>query len=304
MRSIRFRCPRCDVPLTPRLQALELAEALCLQADQTWLLPAGWFVRRDDPMLAGSYQAQVLPDYPWLLAPLPSRWVKLHPDPARVVGCCGLNWRPDAPNLVCRCGHEIGFGHGDCIGPHWYSLHASAVREEAVREARPPDYAGRLARARELVAAPITSPPHQPGRCLVMADEVPSWDQALHLAELELACGGGIDDPALVIASPQLPADARLVVRIPWCQLVRQLVLAEKPWAENELPLAWKSPRKDAPQVELSRHRRRVLMTVWGPGGSEWAVTMSLSTWADAWARLRGADGESDELDEADEPCP
>ncbi|MCY1066356.1 hypothetical protein OV090_16370 [Nannocystis sp. RBIL2] len=301
MRSIRFRCPRCDVPLTPRLRALELMEALCLQGDQTWLLPAGWFVRRDDPRLASPYLATALADYPWLLAPLPSRWIRVHPDPARTTGCCGLNWwGPDKPNLVCRCGHEIGFGHGDCIGPHWYSLHASTVREEAIAETAPPDYAGRLARARELVAAPITSPPHDPGGRPAMADDVPSWDRALHLAELELTCGGGIEDPSLMIASPQLPAEARLVVPIPWCQLVRQLVLAEKPWAENELPLGWKSPRQDAPQVELSRHRQRVLMTVWGPGRSEWAVTMRPSTWADAWARLRGEDGESVELDATD----
>jgi hypothetical protein len=159
----RFCCPRCNAALTPWSRALALADAVCLQGDQTWLVPAGWFVRRDSVLLRGSsYFAAGPPTFSWLFAPLTSWWLRTHPDPMRSIGCCGLaSYGPDAPNLVCACGHEVGLGYRDCIGPHWYALHESVVREDAADDAPPPAIAERLARARELVEAPITRAAHE-----------------------------------------------------------------------------------------------------------------------------------------------
>jgi len=260
-------------------------------------------VAREAPLLAGSHLAG-LTGYAWLFAPLSEWWLRVHSDPMRTVGCCGLNFYGlDKPNLLCACGLEIGIGHGDCIGPHWYALHESVVREDAVEAVQAPALEGRLARARARVAAPINLAAYDPGGRGTNADDPPSWGRALHLAELEVACGGGIDAPVLVIASPQLPADARLVVPIPWCQLVRFLVLAERPWGETTEPLTWKSVSAEAQHVRLSRRKRKVLMTVWGPGRAEWAVTMNPLAWASAWARPHdGVAGESGDMSLV--PCP
>lgn len=283
----RFCCPRCNAALTPWSRALELADAVCLQGSQTWLVPAGWFVRRDSTLLRGADLREDLPTFPWLFAPLSGWWLRTHPDPMRSVGCCGMAFSgPGAPNLLCACGHEVGIGHRDCIGPHWYALHESVIREDALDEAPPAAIAQRLAQARELVRAPMTRVAHDPKGGSVIGLDTSDWHEALHLADVQLECGGGFDDPALVIASPQLPEGARLIVPIPWHQLVRPLVLAEQPWGEMALPLTWKSERSDEQHVRLLRRKRRILLTVWGKR-TGWVVTISLKAWKAAWARLR-----------------
>ena len=282
----RFSCPRCNAALTPWLRALELADAVCLHTSQTWLVPAGWFVRRDSELLRGADLRGDLPTFPWLFAPLTSFWLRVHP--MRAFGCCGMAFSgPDAPNLLCACGHEVGIGHRDCIGPHWYALHESVVREDAVDDAPPAAIAQRLARARELVTASIARAAHAPREGSVIGLDISDWQKALHLADVQLECGGGIDDPALVIASPQLPEGARLSVPTPWCQLVRSLVLGEQPWGQLALPLTWKRERLEEQHVRLLRHKRRILLTVCGER-TGWAVTMSSKAWKAAWARLRG----------------
>lgn len=281
----RFCCPRCHAALTPWLRALELAEAACLRASQTWLVPAGWFLRRDSELLRGADLRADLPTFPWLFAPLTRWWLHVHP--MRAGGCCGMAFTgPDAPNLLCACGHEVGIGYRDCIGPHWYALHESVVREDAVDEAPPVAIAEGLARARELVTAPITTAAHDPKGGSVIGLDTADWQEALHMSDIQLECGGGIDDPALVIASPQLPEGARLIVPIPWCQLLRPLVLGEQPWGELALPLTWKRERLEEERVRLLRRKRRILLTVWGKQ-KKWAVTMSPKAWKSAWARLR-----------------
>jgi hypothetical protein len=267
------------------LRSLELAEALCPQADQNWLVPAGWFVRRDSPLLHGVYLSPP-PTFPWLVAPLTSWWLDVHPDPMRTSGCCGLSFRPpDTPNLLCGCGHEVGIGYKDCIGPHWYALHESVVREDTVDDAPPLPISDRLGRMRERVEAPITWTAHNPGGRGAWFRDVTTWHEARHLGDIRVEVGGGIDAPMLVMTSPQLPEGSGLIVPIPWWQLVRHLVLAEQPWGEIALPLLWKTAQH---QVHLTRRKRRLLLTLWEKGDAAWAVTISPKAWRAAWVRLRG----------------
>ena len=281
----RFRCPRCGEALTPWLRALDLADAVCLQLCHTWLLPAGYFLQRESALLRGSYLASP-PAFPWLFAPMTSWWLRVHPDRIRTSGCCGMNFVPGAPNLVCACGHEVGIGYKDCLGPYWYSLHESVVREDAADETPPRAIEERLARARERVEAPIPTTAYDPGKGSAGLF-VETWHEARNLSDVEVDYGGGIDAPALVITSPQLPVGATLIVPIPWCQLVRFLVLGEQPWGEVALPLSWKGDGLEEQQVQLTRRKRRLLLTVWGPGQASWAVTISPKAWAAEWARLR-----------------
>lgn len=284
MRS-RFRCPRCGAALTSWLRELELADALNLHMSHTWSLPSRWFVRRDSPLLRGSLLTEPA-SYPWLLAPS-MKWLRIHADGARTIGCCGLaHYGPELPNLVCACGHEIGLGYRDCIGPYWFSLHASVVREEAVDAAPLQRLAERLTGLRARVAGPVARTGYDPGGRGAWHHDTTTWDDATRLNEVALDCGGGVDDPAITITSPQLPAGAQLVVPLPWCQLVRLVVLCEKPWAETSSPLRWQNGEQ--PRVSVSRHRRRVLLTAWGKGDASWAVTFEVRAWAGAWARLRG----------------
>ncbi|PCC75464.1 hypothetical protein SAMN02745121_00003 [Nannocystis exedens] len=288
MRS-RFRCPRCGEALTPWSRELELAEALNPFESQTWLLPSQWFVRRDHPRLRDSYLGGHPASYPWLFAPLTRWWLRVHPDPRRTAGCCGLACcGADLPNLVCACGLEIGLGYRDCAGPHWFALHETVVHEQAVDPTPPRSIAGRLARLRQRVGRPIARPGYDPGGRNAWHRERTTWNEALRLRAVTIDCGGGSEDPALVIESPQLPAGAQLVVPLPWCQLVRLVVLGEQPWAESESPLTWMSGAREGPRVCVSRYRRRVLLTAWGPGQASWAVTIEVRAWAEAWAGLRG----------------
>ncbi|WAS99102.1 hypothetical protein [Nannocystis punicea] len=286
MRS-RFCCPRCGEALTPWVRELELAEAVNLQESNTWVLPSGWFVRRDSELLAGSAFTYGPANHPWVFAPMTNWWLRVHSDPLRTVGCCGLAcFGPERPNLVCACGEEVGLGYCDCIGPYWYALHESVVHEQEVDAAPPQAIAERLTRLRERVARPIVRAGYAPGGRQPLHHDPSSWREALRLGEVRVDCGGGIEDPALVIASQQLPAGAQLVVPLPWCQLVRLVVLEEQPWAETESPLTWQ--HGNGPAVCVSRHSRQVLLTTWGPGDASWAVTIEARAWAEAWARFAG----------------
>lgn len=280
----RFCCPSCGAALTPWLRELELAEAVNLSEDETWAVPGGWFVRRDAPLLAGTYLAEGATEYPWLLAPLSARWLRVHGELMRRVGCCGLSFG-GLPNLLCACGAEVAGGYGDCIGAHWYALLASVVREQAADGERPIDVATRLARARELAGAPIAAEGCTLPRAVIYLDDPGSWGPALRLSDVRLGCGGGVGEPALVIESAQLPGGDALVLPIPWCQLVRLLVLDETPWADPQVPLTWK--RGEGPQVQVARSEGRVLLTVWRRHESA-AVTLDANRWTDAWADLRG----------------
>ncbi|WAS99101.1 hypothetical protein [Nannocystis punicea] len=286
----RFCCPRCGEALTPWVRRLELAEAVNLHDSHTWVLPSGWFVRRDSGLLPAPHLSERPANYPWVFAPMSKWWLGVHSDPRRTVGCCGLaSYGPELPNLVCACGQEVGLGYRDCLGPYWYSLHESVVHEQEVDPDPPRGIAERLARLRERVAGPIARMGYDPGgRHASHQHDPPSWDATLRLAEVTLDCGGGVDEPALVIESQQLPAGAQLVVPLPWCQLVRLAALGEQPWAETESPLTWKHERRGGPRVCVSRRKRRVLLTAWGPGSASWAVTIAVRAWADAWARLAG----------------
>lgn len=283
----RFCCPRCRAPLTPWLRALELADAVCLQAAKTWLVPAGWFVRRDSELLRTAQLAYV-PNFPWMFAPLTNWWLNVHPDPMRTNGCCGLSFfGPDSPNLLCACGHEVGIGYRDCLGPHWYALHESVGQEDTPEDLPPIAITERLARVRERVENPLMATAHHPGGTNASISYPDTWHEALHLADMQLEYGGGIHTPALVMTSPQLPTETSLIVPIPWCQIVRALVLDERPWGELALPLTWTTDGLEEHQVHLIRRKRRLLLTLWVKGQAKWAVTISPKAWLAAWARLR-----------------
>lgn len=288
----RFCCPACGAALTPWLRELTLGEAAATHASGTWLLPGGTFVRRDGPLQPAG---PALANHPWLLPPIDERWLRPHPDQARTIGCCGMNYRPDLPNLTCPCGQEVGFGHRDCCGPHWYALHQSVLREQTDDPAPLTALDGPLAQLRALVAGPlpaITAWP--PNNKSTYPWDVDTWKAAPRLRDVGLHCGGGVEAPMLMLRSMQLPTGTALYVPIRWPQLVRSLVLAEEPWGTPAVPLTWQAdhatPLSPGPRttttVQLTRSTTTVLVTVW-QGHDTWAVRISASRWRSAWARLR-----------------
>jgi hypothetical protein len=283
----RFLCPRCGATLTPWLRALSLAEAQASFESRTWLVPGGWFLHCDE-LRAGAWDGG-LRAYPWLIAPLPPRWLRPHPDPLRSGGCCGMGFDEERPNLVCACGHEVGIGYRDCCNPQWYALREQVGQAELDDPAPPQGVAHGLARARAIVdGTPVAAAPCTVGRGVDL-DDPSSWSAAPRLHELRLSCSGGEADPVLAIESPELPAGAALVVPVPWVVLVRMIALGERPWGAPEVPLPWQSMRAAAPIVHLSGRRKVVLMTVWGPGAQASAVRFTAAAWAGAWARLRAS---------------
>lgn len=281
----RFRCPRCDAAVTPWLRPLPTADALCPQSSHTWLLPAEHYLRHDDPHLH-PHRSPKLADYPWCLPPLPGRWLEHHPDQQRTIGCCGLSYRgPDLPNLVCPCGEPIGLGYCDCCGPHWYALHRSVRHEQTDDDDPPPDLTAGLAHMQRLCAGPPSPLPAARDRLRTLChDDTDDWRAALPLTTLDLTCSGGDADPELRLTSPQLPGP--LVLPIPRGQLLRLLVLQSVPWGDPDLPMTWQGDRHPAPQVQVSRHADRILLTLW-PGQSTAAITMPAAAWSAAWTRLR-----------------
>ncbi len=51
-----------------------------------------------------------------------------HPDSKRLTGCCGPS-ESQEPNLICKCGTEIGREITDCINPHYIRILTNMVKE-------------------------------------------------------------------------------------------------------------------------------------------------------------------------------
>ncbi len=293
----RFHCIGCGLAVTPWLRELKLADAQARYESRTSLVPGGWFVH-DDALQAGMWRAPAR--HPWLIAPLPGRWLRPHPDAGRSSGCCGMNFVPELPNLVCACGREVGFGYRDCCGPQWYALGEQLALGVIDDPAPPRGVAWGLARAQEIVdAAPVAGAPEAIGGHVdhrvsaprkiggwVDHEDPSTWSAAPRLGELRLSCSGGAEAPVLTIEAPELDG-AALVVAVPWVVLMRFFALAERPWGDPAVPLSWQASVADAPIVHLSGHRKVVLMTIWGPGQQSSAVRFKAAAWAGAWARLR-----------------
>lgn len=286
-RSSRFCCPACGAALTPWLRELTLGEALAIRESRTWLLPGGTFAHRYGPLLRDSQAGPPMADYPWLLPPLGERWLRAHPDRGRWQGCCGMSYCVGQPNLVCPCGQEVGFGYRDCCNPHWYALHEAVVVEVADEPEPQPPWRERLARARARVDASLPEMTRWvPRGSGVYHGDASTWDEALRLVDVRLACGGGAAEPALMLASAQLPAGSALVLPIPWSQLARLLVLDEQPWGSPDVPLTWQRMGESVPHVQVSQRGRTVLVTSWR-GTESGAVRIDTGRWIRAWARLR-----------------
>lgn len=288
----RFCCPACGAALTPWLRELTLSDAVEIDASDTWLLPGGTFTRDDGPLqLRGPH----LPKHPWLLAPIDEPWLRPHPDHMRTLGCCGMSFRPDLPNLTCPCGQEVGFGYRDCCNPHWYALHESVRREQTADPEPPPPVDEHLAKLRALVDGPL--PPlaaWPPNNVHTFPGDLETWKQAPRLRDMGLWCGGGIEAPTLLLRSMQLPPATAFHIPIRWPQLVRSLVLGEQPWGTPRVPLTWQAHRTpavaSAPRttatVQVSRADAAVLLTV-RQDRDTWAVRISASRWRAAWTHLR-----------------
>jgi hypothetical protein len=281
----RFLCPRCRSALTPWLREFTLREALSAR-DETWLLPGGFFANRDAAVFGDDVPTSA-EGYPWLLAPLGERWLKAHPDLGRTTGCCGLTYRDEeSPNLVCPRGHEVGLGHRECRGPHWYALDGE-LEQQSERDPKPiADPGPRLERARALVARPAPElAPFAGGAHDIRHDEPEGWIGALWLEAPSIECAGGEAAPSLVLRAKGLPADRALFLRTPWPQIVRLLCLDETPWGSPDVPLVWRDG--DAPAVNLSRHDDLILLTTReGEPSGRVAVVFDAAEWAGAWARV------------------
>jgi hypothetical protein len=141
-----FVCVRCSTPLTSDLSEVALTglpePAAPYQVEPgedcpAWL-PLGQFAVDPDPF--GPPHVSSPTDDRFLISAGPRNTVlinpddllvhRLHPDPSRRNGCCGLDGT-DGPNLVCNCGNEIGTESSDC----WT---ARVVRLEPLAVARSP----------------------------------------------------------------------------------------------------------------------------------------------------------------------
>jgi hypothetical protein len=281
----RFLCPRCHSALTPWLRELTWREALCVEGDDTSLVPAGHFVHRDAAGVDWTPEA-----FPWLLAPLGAKWLVAHPDPARTVGCCGLAFLNGAPNLLCPRGHEVGAGYRDCLGPHWYALSEEVERQSERDPSPPPDPAPALERARALAAAPPPSGLEHfaDRRPAVRPDATETWLDALWLEAPSLALTGGEASPALVARATGLPPGRALLWPAPWPLLARLLCLDVPPFGDAEAPLGWRGG--DGPTVNVVRGDALVLLTSHRRHADEaGAFVFDAAEWSDAWARLKRA---------------
>ncbi len=285
----RFLCHRCGSALTPWLRQLALREALAPQADETWLLPGGFFAHRDDAAL-GDEVSDAPDNFPWLLAPLGKRWLPTHPDLSRATGCCGLTFASATkPNLVCVRGHDVGLGRRECRGQQWYALNEDVTHQSERDPAPPGDVAPKLARARALVARPLPPLEAFGGDARAADHEAPEgWLDALWLEAPSLDCGGGEAAPSLVLRAKGLPAGQAVVLPMPWAQLVRLLCLDEAPWGSTDVPLVWKGG--EGPAVSVSRHDDLVLVSAAGAEpGARLSLVFDAAEWSKAWARLAQA---------------
>lgn len=124
--TIRFRCARCGLLLTPPLQPLP-DPALLVPEDGEDYLPDGYYVVND-----GRYYAVDVGAY--LVNRKDVFNTEPHPNPSRLNGCCGLDGL-SGPNTVCRHGHEVGTERSDCWHAHSLALIPAAVVLEPVEEA-------------------------------------------------------------------------------------------------------------------------------------------------------------------------
>lgn len=282
----RFLCPRCRSALTPWLRELTLPEALCVQGDETWLLPGGFFALRD-AVVFGDGAPTSFDGFPWLIAPLAKRWMPPHPDLSRSTGCCGLRFQSeDKPNLVCMRGHDVGISYRECRGPHWYAI-GEFTEQQTERDPHPlVDLEAKRARVRTLVDRPLPGFTAFAERTSNVDHETPDgWLDALWLEAPVLTYGGGQANPTLVLQAKGLPADRAVIMPTPWVQLLRLLCLDETPWGAPEAPLTWKS--SGGPVINVSRHEDFVLLTVAEIGASgRLAHVFDAAEWTSAWARL------------------
>jgi uncharacterized protein (TIGR02996 family) len=120
---LAFRCTSCRLPLTGPLWPL--ADPAWLgEADETPLVPAGFYWQSDETTWAGAAG-----HYCINLTDL--RNVGPHPDYRRRNGCCGADGC-DGMNTVCGNGHEVGTECSDCWMPHF--LHLDPTATEAIEE--------------------------------------------------------------------------------------------------------------------------------------------------------------------------
>src|SRR4051794_24974721 len=105
-----FRCRVCGAPFTARLVPLADPSALNPTVGEPYLPRGTYYFSDQDFAPAG------------LLVVLPEDLVnvRLHPDPGRCNGCCGLDGC-DGPNRVCPEGHAVATERSDC----WMSHHAT-----------------------------------------------------------------------------------------------------------------------------------------------------------------------------------
>lgn len=124
----RFRCRRCGRALTP---ALRLVTDLLVLSDRpgTSLVPAGmfWPVAMIPP--GPTRRMHVAEDFAGRFAVALADLVDVlpHPDPRRLIGCCGPNGTA-GPNRVCACGREVGTERSDCLGSRAAYLDPALVR--------------------------------------------------------------------------------------------------------------------------------------------------------------------------------
>ncbi|GAA0808517.1 hypothetical protein [Spirilliplanes yamanashiensis] len=127
-----FACRACGAALTRGLSRVPLAalgeplapfEVPPGEDCPPWIMPGAYAVdpEPDDPPVSPAPRlGTVLIN----AADLLDR--RLHPDPRRLVGCCGLDGC-DGPNLVCACGAEIATERSDCWTPQVVLLEPDAV---------------------------------------------------------------------------------------------------------------------------------------------------------------------------------
>jgi uncharacterized protein YlaI len=112
-----FTCANCEHPLTSDLQESQASPASDRLSDH----------RIADPRMAQGTYAINYDATLFILHPDDVPGTALHPDSARLAGCCGLHGQ-DGPNLVCAdCGAHVATKESDCWTDNLVALMAAAV---------------------------------------------------------------------------------------------------------------------------------------------------------------------------------